>query len=88
MVDLDKTLFEAEEALKRAEEVRLVAIHAVDKAREAIKLKAAGVAAEKLLHAAEIAAAAILAAELKALHAWEEAATRTIERRMNTRTGQ
>lgn len=85
MEDLYKALAAAEDALVRAEEVKVAALHAVEKAREAIVLKAAGVAAEEILHAAEIAATAIRVAEIKALQAWEEAASRTIERRMTAR---
>ena len=71
----------------RAETVRLSAFHAVEKAREAVSLKAAGVAAELLLHAAEVAAAAVKAAEIKALEAWELAATRGMEHSRSERGG-
>jgi len=74
-----KTLAEAEQALKQAETVRLAAIQAVDLAREAVKLEAAGVAAELLIKAAEVAAKAVKAAEVAALEAWEEAAKRALE---------
>jgi hypothetical protein len=80
MKDVHETLAVAEEALLRAEAVRLAAFHAVEKAREAVLLQAAGVAAELLLRAAEVAAAAVRAAEVKALEAWEVAATRNMER--------
>jgi len=43
MEDVQKTLDAAEEALLRADAVRLAAFHAVEKAREALSLKAAGV---------------------------------------------
>ena len=75
-----ETLAAAEEALLRAEAVRLVALHAVELAREAVSLKAAGVAAELLLKAAEVAAQAVKEAEMKALEAWEAAAARSLER--------
>lgn len=82
MKEVYETLAAAEEALLRAEAVRLAAFHAVEKAREAVNLKAAGVAADLLLHAAEVAASAVKAAELKALEAWEAAAARSLERSM------
>ncbi len=75
-----ETLVAAEEALLRADAVRLAAYQAVEKAREAVRLKTAGVAAEMLIHAAEIAAKAVMAAELKALEAWEAAAARSLTR--------
>jgi len=84
MKEVHETLAAAEEALLRAEAVRLAAFHAVEKAREAVSLKAAGVAAELLLHAAEVAANAVKAAEVKALEAWEAAAVRSLERSMAT----
>jgi len=87
MKEVHETLAAAEEALLRAEAVRLSAFHAVEKAREAVSLKAAGVAAELLLHAAEVAAAAVKAAEIKALEAWESAATRSMDRSRNERGG-
>lgn len=74
-----KTLEEAEQALRQAETVRLAAIQAADLAREAVKLEAAGVAAELLIKAAEIAAKAVKAAEVAALEAWEDAAKRALE---------
>ncbi len=82
MKEVHETLAAAEEALLRAEAVRLAAFHAVEKAREAVSLKAAGVAAELLLQAAEVAAQALKAAEVKALEAWETAAARSLERSM------
>jgi hypothetical protein len=78
--EVHETLAAAEEALLRADAVRLAAFHAVEMAREAVSLKAAGVAAELLLQAAEIAAKAVKDAEIKALEAWEEAASRSLER--------
>jgi len=86
MKEVHETLAAAEEALLRAEAVRLSAFHAVEKAREAVSLKAAGVAAELLLHAAEVAAA-VKAAKIKALEAWESAATRSMDRSRNERGG-
>ena len=80
MKEVHETLAAAEEALLRAEAVRLAAFHAVEKAREAVSLKAAGVDAELLLYAAEVAATAVRAAEQKALEAWEAAAARSLER--------
>jgi len=77
-----RALVEAEQALKLAETVRLAAIRAVELAREAVKLEAAGVAAELLIKAAEVAAKAVKAAEVAALEAWEDAATRALERSM------
>ena len=85
MKDVFETLAAAEEALLHAEAVRLAAFHAVEKARESIKLKAADVAAELLLHAAEVAAKAVKDAEMKALEAWEAAAKRSLERLMSER---
>ncbi|GEM_PF-1749576 len=82
MKELHETLAAAEEALIRAEAVRFAAFHAVEKAREAVSLKAAGVAAELLLDAAEVAAAAVKIAEQKALEAWENAASRSLARSM------
>ena len=82
MKEVHETLAAAEEALIRADVVRLAAFHAVEKAREAVSLKAAGVAAELLLEAAEVAAKAVKAAELKALEAWEAAASRSFARSM------
>ncbi len=75
-----KALAEAEEALRKAEIVRLAAIQAVELAREAVKLEAAGVAADLLLKAAEVAAQAVKAAEVAALETWESAAKRAMER--------
>ena len=83
MKDVYKTLERAEEALLRAEVVRLAAFHAVEKAREAINLKAAGVAAELLLQTAEVAAKAVKDEEIKALETWEAAATRSFSRTTN-----
>jgi hypothetical protein len=77
-----KALAEAEQTLKNAETVRLAAIRAVELARDAVKLEAAGVAAELLIKAAEVAAKAVKAAEVTALEAWEEAAKRALERSM------
>lgn len=77
-----KALAEAEQALQHAETVRLAAIQAVDMAREAVKLEAAGVAAELLITAAAVAANAVKAAEVAALEAWEAAAMRALERSM------
>ena len=77
-----ETLAAAEEALLRAEAVRLAAFHALEKAREAVSLKTAGVAAELLLEAAEVAAKAVKAAEMKALEAWEAAAAKSLARSM------
>ncbi|OIR03275.1 hypothetical protein GALL_145470 [mine drainage metagenome] len=74
-----KALAEAEQALRQAEIVRLAAIQAVELAREAVKLEAAGVAAGLLLKAAEVAAQAVKAAEVAALEAWESAAKRAME---------
>ena len=84
MKEVHETLAAAEEALLRAEAVRLAAFHAVEKAREAVRLKAAGVAAELLLHAAEVAADAVTAAEIKALEVWEATAVRSLARSMAT----
>jgi len=78
--NVHETLAAAEEALLRADAVGLVAFQAVDLAREAVKLEAAGVAAELLLQAAEVAAKAVKDAETKALEAWEAAATRPFQR--------
>jgi len=83
MKDVYKTLARAEEALLRAEAVRLAAFHAVEKAREAVRLKAAGVAAELVLHAAEVAAKAVKDAEIKALETWEATVKRSLERSMS-----
>ena len=83
MKEVQETLVAAEEALVRAEAVRLAAFHAVELAREAVSLKAAGVAAELILQAAEVAANAVKAAEVKALEAWEGAAARSLERSMD-----
>lgn len=77
-----KALAEAEQALKHAETVRLAAIQALDLAREAVKLEAAGVEAELLRVAADVAAKAVKAAEVAALEAWEAAAMRALERSM------
>jgi hypothetical protein len=85
MKELYETLAAAEEALLHAEAVRLVALHAVEKAREAVNLKAAGVAAERLLHAAEVADKAVKDAEKKALVAWKAAAKRSLQRSMSER---
>jgi hypothetical protein len=82
IIEVHEILASAEEALLRAEAVRLAAFHAVEKAREAVILNAAGVASELLLHAAEIAATAVKAAEIKAMEAWEATAARSIERTM------
>lgn len=82
MKEVHKTLAAAEEALLRAEAVRVAAFHAVEKAQEAVSLKAAGVAAELLLDAAEVAAAAVKIVEQKALEAWEDAASRSLARSM------
>jgi len=87
MKEVHETLAAAEEALLRAEAVRLAAFHAVEKAREAVSLKAAGVAAELLIQAAEVAATAVKAAETKALEAWEAAATRSMARAIAEREG-
>lgn len=83
--DVYESLAIAEEALLHAEAVRLAAFHAVEKARETVKLKAAGVAADLLLHAAEVAARAIKEAELKALESWEAVARRSLERSIQER---
>ena len=80
MNDVHEKLAAAEEALLRAEAVRLAAFHAVELAREAVSLKAAGMAAELLLKSAEVAARAVKEAETKALEAWEAAAARSLER--------
>jgi len=82
--DVLKTLAAAEEALFRAEAVRLAASHAVEKAREAVNLKAAGVAAELLVKAAAVASNAVRDAELKALEAWQAAAKGALERSIAT----
>ena len=79
MKEVNETLAKAEDALLHAEAVSLAAFHAVEKAREAVSLKAAGVAAELLLHAAEVAANALKDAETKALEAWQSSATRSLE---------
>lgn len=80
MKKVHETLAAAEEALSRAEAVRLAAFHAVEMAREVVSLKAAGVVAELLLQAAEVAAKAVKDAEIKALEAWESVAARSTER--------
>ena len=72
MKAVHETLAAAEEALLSAEAVRLAAFHAVEKAREAVSLKAA-----------EVAADAVRAAELKPLEAWEAAASKNVERIRN-----
>jgi len=86
MEDVQKTLDAAEEALLRADAVRLAAFHAVEKAREALSLKAAGVAAGLLLDAAGAAATALKAAEIKSLEAWEETVTRLLARSIDVET--
>jgi len=70
----------AETKLAQAEIVRMAAIKAVELAQEAVKLEAAGVAAELLVTAAEEAAQAIRIAEKSALLAWENAAVEHFER--------
>jgi len=70
------------EYLAQALFCRIAAFHAVEKAREAVSLKAAGVAAELLLEAAEVAAATVKIAEQKAFEAWENAALRSLARSM------
>jgi hypothetical protein len=82
--EVHETLAAAEEALLRAEAVRLAAFHAVEKAREAVSLKAAGVAAELLEIAAEVAANAVRDAELKALEAWQAAVKGSLEQAITT----
>jgi hypothetical protein len=82
--EVHETLAAAEEALLRAEAVRVAAFHAVEKAREAVSLKAAGVAAELLVIAAEVAANAVRDAELKALEAWQAAAKGALEQSITT----
>lgn len=86
MKDVYKTLSTAEEALLRAEAVRLAAFHAVEKAREAVNLKVAGVATELLLHAAEVAAKAVKDAEIKALETWEATVKRSLELSMSEKS--
>jgi hypothetical protein len=80
MNDVHKTLEVAEEALLRAEAVRVAAFHAVELAREAVCLNAAGVAAELLLQAAIVAAKAVKDAEVKALEAWESTVALSLDR--------
>ena len=79
-----KALAEAEQALKDAETVMRAATKAVDLAREAVKLEAAGggVSGELLIEAAKVAAKAVKEAEVAALKAWEEAAKRATEHSM------
>jgi len=79
------TLAIAENKLAQAEIVRMAAIKAVELAQEAVKLEAAGVAAELLITAAERAAQAISIAETAALQAWENAAAVNFERIRNRR---
>jgi hypothetical protein len=75
----------AETKLAQAEIVRMAAIKAVELAQEAVKLEAAGVAAELLITAAEEAAQAIRIAEQSALLAWENVAVENFERIRNRR---
>jgi hypothetical protein len=82
-----ETLAIAETKLAQVEIVRMAAIKAVELAQEAVKLEAAGVAAELLLTAAEDAARAIRIAETTALQAWENAAVENFERIRNRRKG-
>lgn len=83
--DVYAILATAEEALSQSETVRSAAFHAVEEARKAVRLKEADVAAELLLHAAEVAAKAINDAELKALESWEAVVMRSLERSMQER---
>jgi len=72
----------AEQALFRAEAVRFAAIRAVEKAQEALKLEAAGEAAERVVAATFEAAKLVKAAELAALEAFETAALVALDRTM------
>lgn len=85
MTTAKDTLAIAENKLAQAEIVRMAAIKAVELAQEAVKLEAAGVAAELLITAAERAAQAISIAETAALQAWENAAAVNFERIRNRR---
>ena len=85
MTSAKEALAIAENKLAQAEIVRMAAIKAVELAQEAVKLEAAGVAAELLLTAAEAAAEAIRIAELAALQAWENAAVMNLDRIKNRR---
>jgi len=67
----------AEKAFVQAEGVRLAAFKAFELAQEAVKLEAAGIAAELLIVALDVATKALRDAEIKALEAWEEAASRS-----------
>jgi len=87
MATAHEILAVAEKALVQAEAVRLAAIKAVELAQEAVKLEAAGVAAELLIVAADVAAKAVKAAEVAALEAWEMAATRALERSIEAGKG-
>ncbi len=82
MDDALQILAAAEEALLNAEAVRLSAFLALELARVAVSLKTADVTAELLSQAAEEAALAFKAAEVKALEAWEAAAIRSFDRSM------
>ena len=70
----------AERALFRADAVRIAAIRAVEKAQEAVKLEAAGVAVELVKVATFEAAKLVKAAELAALEAFEAAALVALDR--------
>ena len=82
MEEVHEALEAAEEALYRAETVRLAAFHAVELAREAVNLKAEGVAADLLVYAIDETVKAVKAAEVKAMEAWEVTAARSLERTM------
>lgn len=85
MTSAKEILAIAEAKLAEAEIVRMAAIKAVELAQEAVKLEAAGVAAELLIKAAEEAAQAIRTAEKAALLAWENAAVENLKRSRNIR---
>ena len=85
MTSAKEILAIAETKLAQAEIVRMAAIKAVELAQEAVKLEAAGVAAELLITAAEEAAQAIRIAEQSALLAWENVAVENFERIRNRR---
>jgi len=72
----------AEKAFVQAEGVRLAAFKAFELAQEAVKLEAAGIAAELLIVALDVATKALRDTEIKALEAWEEAASRAFARSM------
>jgi hypothetical protein len=70
----------AKQALCRADAVRLAAILAVEMAQEALKLEAAGEAAELVTAATFKAAKMVKAAELAAVEAFEAAALIALDR--------